>query len=73
MIAAHKLHEQNPPPPPPPMDPAVKAALDKLAAERDAKIKLVLTDVQYQKYLEVEKTLRPPHPGGDHMPPPDKR
>ena len=76
MIAAQKLHEQNPPPPPPPQDPKVKAAFEKLVAERDARIKEVLTDDQYKKYLEVEKTLRPPHPGGpghehgDHMPPP---
>ena len=70
MIAAQKLHEQNPPPPPPPPDPKVKAAFDKLVAERDARIKEVLTEDQYKKYLEVEKTLRPPHPGGPPPPPP---
>lgn len=64
MTAAEKLHKENPPPPPPPMDPKVKDALDKLAAERDAKIKMALTEEQYKKYLEVEKKMRPPHPGG---------
>ena len=64
--AAEKLHKENPPPPPPPMDPKVKEALDKLVQQRDAKIKSTLTEDQYKKYLEVEKKLRPPHPGGMH-------
>ena len=59
MEQAEKLHKENPPPPPPPMDPKVKEALDKFSAERDAKIKLVLTDEQYKKYVEVEKKMRP--------------
>ncbi len=65
MEGAEKIHRENPPPPPP-IDPRVKEALDKLAAERDAKIKLALTDEQYKKYIEVEKKMRPPHPGGMH-------
>ena len=64
ITAAEKLHKENPPPPPPPMDPKVKEALDKLAQQRDAKIKMTLTEEQYKKYLEVEKKMRPPHPGG---------
>lgn len=74
MEAAQKLHEQNPPPPPPPMDPKVKEQLDKLVAERDAKIKEVLTDGQYQKFVELEKKMHPAHPGDPgmdhHAPPP---
>lgn len=66
MAGAEKIHKENPPPPPPPMDPKVKEALDKLAAERDAKIKLVLTEDQYKKYVAMEKKMRPPHPGGMH-------
>ena len=64
MEEAKKLHDQNPPPPPPPMDPKVKEQFDKLVAERDARVKEVLTDDQYKKYLEVEKKMRPKHPGG---------
>lgn len=70
MTAAEKLHKENPPPPPPPMDPKEKEAMDKLSAERDAKIKLALTEEQYKKYVEVEKKMRPPHPGGEHRGPP---
>ena len=61
---AEKLHKENPPPPPPPIDPKVKAAMDKLVQERDARIRSVLSAEQYKKYLEVEKKMRPPHPGG---------
>ena len=71
ITAAERLHKENPPPQPPPMDPKVKAALDKLEQQRDAKIKMTLTEEQYKKYLEVEKKMRPPHPGGmpkDHSP-----
>jgi len=63
MVEAEKLHKENPPPPPPPMDPKMKAALDKLEQERDAKVKMALTAEQYKKYLEVAKKMRPPHPG----------
>jgi hypothetical protein len=64
LIQAEKIHSENPPPPPPPMDPKVKEALDKLASERDALVKQALTSEQYQKYIELEKRMRPPHPGG---------
>jgi Spy/CpxP family protein refolding chaperone len=64
MMQAEKIHTENPPPPPPPMDPKVKEALDKLAAERDALVKQALTSEQYKKYQELEKRMRPPHPGG---------
>jgi hypothetical protein len=63
MTAAEKLHKENPPPPPPPMDPKVKEAMDKLLQQRDAKIRMALTQEQYKKYLEVEKKMRPPQPG----------
>ena len=63
MESAKVLHEQNPPPPPP-MDPKVKELFDKLVENRDARVKDVLTEDQYKKYLEVEKKMRPPHPGG---------
>lgn len=53
--------KQQPPPPPPP--PVSKEIADKLSAERDAKIKAVLTPEQYKKYVDLEKTMRPKHPG----------
>ena len=56
----------TPPPPPPP--PVKKEVADKLSAERDAKIKEVLTPEQYAKYLEVERTMRPKRPCGDEPP-----
>ncbi|MDI9364370.1 MAG: hypothetical protein QM541_05430 [Flavobacterium sp.] len=52
--------KQPPPPPPPPVS---KEIADKLSAERDAKVKAVLTPEQYKKYVEIEKTMRPKHPG----------
>jgi hypothetical protein len=68
--AADKVRKDNPPPPP---DPKVKAAMDKLAAERDASIKKILTEAQFKKYVEAEKKMRPPKPGEqsgpDHAPP----
>jgi Spy/CpxP family protein refolding chaperone len=53
--------KQQPPPPPPP--PVSKEIADKLSAERDAKVKAALTPEQYKKYVEIEKTMRPKHPG----------
>ncbi|MFC4231539.1 hypothetical protein ACFOW1_06545 [Parasediminibacterium paludis] len=50
----------QPPLPPPPVS---KEIADKLSAERDAKVKAVLTAAQYQKYVEIEKKMRPKHPG----------
>jgi hypothetical protein len=58
----------NPPPPPPP--PKDKAAVDKLVKERDAKVKATLSATQYQQYVELEKSMRPPRPGGQQGPPP---
>lgn len=58
-----KMHQKNPKtqegPPPPPTE-AEKEARKKLAANRDAKIKTALTADQFKKYLELEKTMRPP-------------
>lgn len=74
-----KLHKDAPPPPtppppppPPPMDPKMKEQFEKLVKERDEKMKTVLTDDQYKKYLEAVKNLHPHHHGeGDkNMPPP---
>jgi hypothetical protein len=61
-----KLRTKNgksemPPPPPPP---GSKEEMDKLTNARDAKIKAALTDAQYKKYAEVEKSLHPPRPEG---------
>ncbi|MES2373245.1 MAG: hypothetical protein V4557_11745 [Bacteroidota bacterium] len=53
---------EMPPPPPPP--PGSKEEMDKLTKVRDAKIKTALTEAQYKKYTEVEKSLRPPRPEG---------
>ena len=58
--AADQLRKDNPPPPP---DPKVKAAMDQLAKERDESIKKILTEAQFKKYVEAEKTMRPPRPG----------
>jgi len=55
------------PPPPPPL--VSKEIADKLSAERDAKIKQVLSEDQFKKYVELEKTLRPMPPGNQPPPP----
>ena len=54
----HRKEGMNEPPPPPP-PPVDKATADKLSGERDAKIKLLLTDDQYKKYVELEQAMRP--------------
>jgi hypothetical protein len=59
---------EMPPPPPPP---GKKEDVDKLVKARDAKIRSTLSEAQYKKYTEVEKTLRPPRPEGP--PPTDKK
>ena len=59
---------EMPPPPPPP--PGKKEEVDKLVKARDAKIKSVLSEAQFKKYAEVEKSLRPPRPEG---PPPSAK
>lgn len=60
-----KLRPAQVPPPPPPPD---KEKVEPLTKKRDAAIKAALTQAQYQKYVEVEKTLRPPKPGGSKPP-----
>ncbi len=67
-IEMDKLRAKNgkaetPPPPPPPPPPGSKEEVDKLSQARDAKIRSVLSEAQYKKYTEIEKTLHPPRPG----------
>lgn len=76
-INMEKLREKNthssvPPPPPPPPPPGKKEDIDKLAKARDEQIRSVLNAAQYKKYLDLEKTMRPPMPGQDKKegPPP---
>ncbi len=59
---AEKLRGKTEQPPPPPQPD--KAAMDKLSRDRDAKIQAVLKPAQFQKYVAIEKTMRPPGPGG---------
>lgn len=66
-----KENGSNPPPPPPPPPPRDKAAVDRLVKERDAKVKASLTTAQYQQYVELEKTMRPPGPGAKQGSPPN--
>lgn len=63
-VATDQVRKDNPPPPPPPPNPKVKEAMDKLVKERDDKIRKVLTDEQFKKFKEAEKTKHP------HPPPP---
>lgn len=63
-----KNKDKNAPPPPPPPPPVKKEIVDKLAGQRDATIKQALTPEQYNKYVEIEKTLRPKHPHGEQPP-----
>jgi len=65
--AMEKIRGKMPPPPPPPLPPGKKKTADSLVAIRDAVIQKVLTQTQFTKYKEVEKTMRPPRPQG---PPP---
>jgi len=51
-----------PPPPPPPLPPGKKKSADSLTAIRDAEIKKALTEAQFVKFKEVEKTMRPQGP-----------
>lgn len=44
-----------------------RADIEKLIAERDAKLKIILTDQQFNKYKEMEAAMRQrggPRPGG---------
>ncbi|MBC7401090.1 MAG: hypothetical protein H7289_14215 [Mucilaginibacter sp.] len=61
------------PPPPPPPPPGKREDIEKLAKARDESIKKTLTDAQFKKYQEIEKTMRPGgpgRPGGPPTPPP---
>ena len=64
-----KNSKQAPPPPPPP--PVSKEVADRLSKERDAKIKEVLTDDQFKKYMEIEKSKRPKRPCNEAPPKPN--
>ena len=70
-LREEKSHSLVPPPPPPP-PPGKKEDIDKLAKARDEQIRSVLNAAQYKKYLDLEKTMRPPMPGQDKKegPPP---
>jgi len=57
-----KVRGKMPPPPPPPLPPGKKKSADSLAAIRDAEIKKTLTEAQFTKFKEVEKTMRPQGP-----------
>lgn len=67
-----KLRSKEPPPPPPPPPPADRPAAEKLIKERDSKIKQVLTEEQFKKFLELDRQMRPGGPGkpGKNGPPP---
>ena len=58
-IEKYKNKDVKQPLPPP----VSKEIADKLSGERDVKIKQALSAEQYKKYIELEKTLRPKHPG----------
>ena len=57
-----------PPPPPPPVK---REVAERLSKERDAKIKEVLTDDQFKKYLEIEKAMHPKRPCDEAAPKPE--
>lgn len=61
-----KNRDKDAPPPPPP--PVKKEIAEKLIVERDAKIKQVLSEEQYKKYVEIEKILRPKRPHREEPP-----
>lgn len=76
-VEMDKLRSKNgnpsAPPPPPPPPPGKKEDVEKLTKARDAKIKTALSEAQFKKYSEIEKSLRPPRPGeapGKQGPPP---
>jgi Spy/CpxP family protein refolding chaperone len=64
-----RAKEGKPMPPPPPPPPADKEAVDKLVKARDAQVKAALNSTQFQKYTELEKTMRPLRPQGRPGPP----
>lgn len=59
---------------PPPARPD-RTKLDALAQTRDSKIQKALSKEQFATFQEIEKTLRPPRPGGDGPggPPPPRQ
>jgi hypothetical protein len=59
-----------PPPPPPPLPPGKRKSADSLVAIRDAEIKKALTEAQFTRFKEVEKT---PRPQGPPPPAPNKQ
>lgn len=63
--------KEKPLPPPPPPPPVKREVADKLSKERDAKIKEVLTEDQFKKYLEIEKAMRPKRPCDEAPPKPE--
>jgi Spy/CpxP family protein refolding chaperone len=66
-----QLHKDNPPPPPPPPpSEKVKAQMDKLVADRDEKLKKLLTEEQFKNFKEKESKLHKEH---GKMPPPPPR
>jgi hypothetical protein len=69
--------DKQPRPQTPPPPPVKKEVADKLAAERDKKIKAALTAEEYTQYVQIEKTLRPtpppPPPGESKRPTPPQR
>lgn len=61
-VAEDKVRKENPPPPPPAPPAKVKASMDKLIQERDAKLKQILTAEEFAKFKAKEKQMHPPPP-----------
>lgn len=66
-----KARKENPPPAPGTRpDPKMKETIDKRAEERDEEVKKILSEVQFKKYKEAVKKLKPPPgPPGNNRPP----
>ncbi len=68
--AEEKLRSDNPPPekpgngatPPQPPE-KVRAAMQKLEADRDEEVRKILSETQFKKYKTAAEKLRPPRPG----------
>ena len=65
-----EFFEIAPPPPPPPPPPVDKATFDKAKANRDAKLKQVLSKEQFTQLQELEKKHHEQGPRGEMPPPP---
>ncbi len=66
-----ELHSKFPPPPPPPPPPSgMKEEMDKIVANRDEKIKKILTEEQFAKLKKMEMKRRQDGAGGMPPPPP---